>query len=130
MEILIDASALLAVVLNEAEKQKIVKLTQGDEICCPEIVPYEVGNALSAMLKRHRLNEEQIIKSFNLFELFFLHYVEVDIAAALKIAIKHNIYAYDAYYLEAAFRLKLPLLTLDSAMKNKANGLKIEILEV
>jgi hypothetical protein len=38
-----------------------------------------------------------------------------------------NIYAYDAYYLELAKRLKIPLLTLDNQMKDIASALKNRI---
>jgi predicted nucleic acid-binding protein len=55
--------------------------------------------------------------------------VEVNIENALNIACKYNIYAYDAYYLEAALRLKLPLLTLDKPMKNIAKKMHLDILE-
>ena len=39
------------------------------------------------------------------------------------------IYAYDAYYLEVAKRLNLPLLTLDMAMKKVALDIKLKVLE-
>jgi predicted nucleic acid-binding protein len=47
---------------------------------------------------------------------------------ALKISCKYNIYAYDAYYLETAKRLKLPLITFDVSMKNIALNMNITIL--
>ena len=47
---------------------------------------------------------------------------------ALKIACKYKIYAYDAYYLEIAHRLKIPLVTFDSTMKKIGLDLKIQIL--
>jgi predicted nucleic acid-binding protein len=49
---------------------------------------------------------------------------------ALKLSCKYNIYAYDAYYLETAYRLKMPLLTLDGTMKHNGKDMKIDILEV
>jgi predicted nucleic acid-binding protein len=94
------------------------------------MISFEIGNALSRMYKRHRLNEEQIIKSYELFESLPIRLVKVDITKALKLSCKYNIYAYDAYYLETAYRLKLTLLTLDRPMKNNGKGMKIDILEV
>jgi predicted nucleic acid-binding protein len=41
----------------------------------------------------------------------------------------YNIYAYDAYYLEAAHRLRLPLLTLDGLMQNTGRDMHIDVLE-
>jgi predicted nucleic acid-binding protein len=38
-------------------------------------------------------------------------------------------YAYDAYFLECASGLRLPLLTLDRGMKSVARELGIEVLE-
>jgi predicted nucleic acid-binding protein len=130
MELMVDASVLICIVLNEPEKKKIVSLTEGTELVSPEMISFEVGNALSRMYKRHRLNEEQIIKSYELFESFPLRLVKVDMPKALKLSCKYNIYAYDAYYLETAYRLRLSLLTLDGTMKNTGKDMKIDILEV
>jgi predicted nucleic acid-binding protein len=47
---------------------------------------------------------------------------------ALKISCKYKIYAYDAYYLEAAKRLRLPLITFDIPMQNIALDMNIIIL--
>jgi predicted nucleic acid-binding protein len=130
MEIIVDASILICVILNEPEKKKVISLTGGIDLVSPEMISFEIGNALSRMYKRHRLNEEQIIKSYKLFESLPLRIVKVDMIRALKLSCKYNIYAYDAYYLETAYRLKMPLLTLDGPMKNNGKDMKIDILEV
>ena len=130
MDIVTDANVYLAVILNEPEKQTIIELTKGVELISPEMLPYEIGNALTAMLKKKRLNKDQIIDSFDIFNMISLHLEPVNIAQALNIACKFNIYAYDAYYLELAERLKVPLLTLDNQMKDIAKTLKIKLLEV
>jgi len=54
---------------------------------------------------------------------------KIDIEKALKIACKYKIYAYDAYYLEIASRLKLPLITFDGSMKKVGLDLKINIVD-
>jgi predicted nucleic acid-binding protein len=56
--------------------------------------------------------------------------IKVDMIKALKLSCKYGIYAYDAYYLETAYRLNLPLLTLDGNMKSNGNDMKINILEI
>jgi predicted nucleic acid-binding protein len=129
MELMVDASTLICIILNEPEKEKLISLTKGTELVSPEMISFEIGNALSRMYKRHRLNEEQIIKGYKLFESLPLRLVKVDMAKALKLSCKYAIYAYDAYYLETAHRLKLPLLTLDGSMKNNGKDMKIDILE-
>jgi len=57
MEVIADTSTIVAVILNEPEKERIISQTVGyKEIIAPESVIYEIGNAFSAMLKRKRLN--------------------------------------------------------------------------
>ena len=130
MNIVVDANVYLAVILNEPEKQSIIEHTRGVELISPQVLPYEIGNALTAMLKKKRLNKEQIIKSFDIFNMIPLHLASVNIVKALDIACTYNIYAYDAYYLELAERLKEPLLTFDNQMKDIARILKIKLMEI
>lgn len=52
MEIVADASAFLAVVLNESDRDWVINNTLGSEIVSPEILPYEIGNALIAVRKK------------------------------------------------------------------------------
>jgi predicted nucleic acid-binding protein len=47
----------------------------------------------------------------------------------LAISVAHNIYAYDAYFLQTALAYDCPLLTLDKKMKFVANALNIKVLE-
>jgi len=130
MDLLVDTNILLAAILNEPEKERIVELTAESKLVAPEIMPYEIGNALSAMMKRHRLTLEQVQISFKIFESIPIRLEQVNIADALGLSHRFNIYAYDAYYLEVAQRLHIPLLTLDRQMKNIGNSLKIKLLEV
>jgi predicted nucleic acid-binding protein len=130
MEIMVDASTIICIILNEPEKQRIITLTGDAELTAPEMISFEIGNALSRMYKKHRLNEEEIIKAYTLYDTLPLRIVKVNMKKALKLSCKYGIYAYDAYYLETSYRLNLPLLTLDGAMKNNGKDMKINILEV
>lgn len=125
-----DANILLAIVLNEPEKKRIIELTAGARLVAPEIMLYEIGNALSAMTKRQRLTLEQAQKSFSILEVIPLTLEQANIAQALALSCRFNIYAYDAYYLEIAQRLRIPLLTLDQQMKSIGHSLHIKLLEV
>ncbi|MDR1445756.1 MAG: type II toxin-antitoxin system VapC family toxin, partial [Treponema sp.] len=124
MEIMVDAGTIICIILNEPEKQRIITLTESAELAVPEMIPFEIGNALSRMYKRNRLNEEQIIRAYALYETLPLRIVKVNMTKALKLSCKYNIYAYDAYYLETSYRLNLPLLTLDGQMKNNGKDMK------
>jgi predicted nucleic acid-binding protein len=129
-EIVVDASIFLSVILNEPEKQRIIALTHNHTLVAPDILPYEIGNALSAMMKRKRLDKEQALQSFIIFETIPLRLVKVDIHQAIALSHRFSIYAYDAYYLETALRLQLPIMTLDKQMKSPGHSLHLEIVEV
>jgi predicted nucleic acid-binding protein len=129
MNIVSDTNILLAVALDEPEKARVIQLTGGTQAVAPEILPYEVGNALSAMVKRRLLTQEEAFQVLKITKTIPVRLVSVDIQQALEIAVEFNIYAYDAYFLQCAKSLSCPILTLDKRMKQVASELSIEILE-
>ena len=129
MNIITDTNIFLAVALNEPGKENIIQLTAGANAISPEILPYEVGNALSAMVKRKQLNDKEALAALQAVNTIPVRLVSVDVEKALKLALKCNIYTYDAYFLQCAKDLSRPLITLDKHMKNVAYDLNIEVLE-
>jgi len=128
--ILIDTSALIAVIANEPEKVKLIKLVEGFSLIAPKSVYWEIGNAFSAMLKRGRITFKQVEKALMVFNEIPVRYVDVDLRESLVVAGQHGIYAYDAYLLASAMRYKAPLLTLDRQMVRMATEMCIDVLEV
>ena len=47
MNVLLDASALMAIVLNEPNKDTIITLTKNATLLSPEVISFEIGNALA-----------------------------------------------------------------------------------
>jgi len=128
--ILVDASAVLAVLLEEPEKQAIIRVTEGFDALSPGCLKWEVGNAFSAMLKRGRLESEDTKKGLENFEKIPIQEVEVDLREALEIAIRNDIYAYDAYYLAASKRHRIELLSLDKRMLEVAQKEGVKVKEL
>ncbi len=85
--------------------------------------------ALSAIVKRKQLNADEALAALKLTKAIAVKLVCPDISRSLEIALKFNIYAYDAYFLQCALSLSCPLLTLDRRMQNVARKLNITILE-
>ena len=129
MNIITDTNIFLAVVLNEPEKAHIIAQTSNCKLLSPEILPYEIGNALSAIVKRKQLTTEQALRAIELADAIPVRLIQPDIKSALELALRFNIYAYDAYFLQAALSLNCPLLTLDKKMKEVAKQLNIVVLE-
>lgn len=129
MKIIADTNTFIAVALNEPEKSRIIQLTKGHDIIAPDVLPFELGNALTAMMKKKVLKKDEVASAWEAVQYIPVDLRQTDIRSALNIAINHNIYAYDAYFLECAFNLRSPLLTLDLGMQRVARKLGITILE-
>jgi len=130
MKIIADTNTFLAVTLYEPERDEIIRLTLNHEIVAPEVLPFEIGNALSAMLKRKRISSNELIDIWDATQKIPVDLRRIDIRKALEIASQFNIYAYDAYFLTCALSLHSPLMTLDRRMTEIAKGLGIHIVEV
>jgi predicted nucleic acid-binding protein len=124
-----DASAVLAVVLNETARDSIIRRTAGCSIAAPEVLPYEVGNALVAVRKRGRLTDREVLRAFESAQRIEIALLPVAVPPAIKLALRLGIYAYDAYYLQCCLENRLPLLSLDARMCDTAERLHIEIVE-
>lgn len=129
MDIVVDTSALIAVIVDEPERDQIVDWTSGHDLIGPGSIPWEVGNAFSAMLKKQRLAAHEVQRGLEIFQSIPVRYLPINFTDALSIAREQDIYAYDAYFLECAVRHAAPLLTLDGALKRGARNLGIPLLE-
>jgi len=112
-------------------KSKPNKAVEAAAKAVPGCLRWEVGNAFSAMVKRGRLEPEESIKVLRIFESIPTQEVDVELREALDVALRNEIYAYDAYYLEAAKRHRIELLSLDQKMVEVAmsEGIKIKELK-
>jgi predicted nucleic acid-binding protein len=128
MRIVADTNAFLAVALGEAERPAIIKATRDADLIAPEILPYEIGNALSSLFRRGLVSSSQVVAAWEATRQIPLESRPVDISRALALAIEHRIYAYDAYFLECALHARAPLLTLDKKMRAVAQTLGVPLV--
>jgi predicted nucleic acid-binding protein len=130
VDVIIDTSALVAVIVGEPERDKIIRITTGKTLIGPGSIPWEVGNAFSSMFKQKRLTLKEAQNGLTIFQSIPIRYVEVDFNKVLKLSRNTKLYAYDAYFLDCAIRHKAPLVTLDRHLKTAAQNNRIEILEI
>jgi predicted nucleic acid-binding protein len=126
----IDTSAILAVLLDEPEKQAVVEATAGSVVCAPASLRWEVGNAATAGVKRHRLTTERARQLVRDFEQVRIRELAIDILRAVDLGLELGIYAYDAYILEAARSAGFPLLALDGPIRRNAEKLGLSLVEL
>lgn len=130
MDITIDTSTLIAVIGNEPSRPRLIELTAGHSLVAPGSVHWEIGNALSAMVKRQRITLAQAQACIDAYLQIPIKLVNVDLKQSLALVKRLRIYAYDAYLLVCAMQQGAPLLTLDEALKVGAESIGIDVVEV
>ena len=128
--IVIDTSAMLAVLLDEPEKQAVVEATMGSVVCAPACLRWEVGNAATAGAKRRRLTPERARQLVTDFEQVTIRELAIELLRAVDLGLELGIYAYDAYILEAARSSGFPLLALDDPLRQNAKKLGLSLVEL
>ncbi|MCY3749757.1 MAG: type II toxin-antitoxin system VapC family toxin [Chloroflexi bacterium] len=130
MNVTVDTSAVIAVIANQPERAAIVERTVGASLIAPASLPWEVGNAFSAMLRRRRITLAQAEAAVDRYQRMLFRFVDVDMQQALRLSERLGLYAYDAYVLACAQRMRCPLLTLDKRLAESAPLADVEVLVV
>jgi predicted nucleic acid-binding protein len=133
--LIVDASVVLAVPLQEANRDQAVAVLQlaieGGAVV-PGIWHLEVANSLMLAERRGRISA--VDRTAAMQDLFRLP-IEVDNDTAsrawrdtLILAEHHRLTLYDASYLELSIRRSLPLATFDAALRRAAEGAGVKLL--
>ena len=130
MDVVIDTSAVIAVIANEPEEADVSRYIEGASLFAPLSVHWEVGNAFSAMFRRRRISLAQATDAISNFEQLPLRLMNVDLRESLELAHRLNLYAYDAYVIACAVSLGIPLLTLDRRMSAVAPSVGVSMVEL
>ena len=124
-----DASAIMAVIADEPESEIVINCTKDAIIISPSVIDFEILNGLTKMMKKKVIDtKEKMLNIIQNFESIPIKTVGIDLIRSAEIAWDYKIYAYDAFYLEVAERLNLPLLTFDGGMKRVGQEIGITVL--
>jgi predicted nucleic acid-binding protein len=103
------------------------------EAFVPGIWPLEVGNVLLVAERKKRLGEASVVRFLELVSSLPLSVEQETPDRMLKeivsLAREQGISTYDAWYLDLAMRMDLPISTLDASMRKAARRLKIPAYE-
>ena len=130
MSLIIDTSVIISVITNEDSKSKLINITEGEDLISPSSLYWELGNAISAMFKRKKIDLKTAIRAIEYYKMIPIRLVNVDMIKSVELSEQYNIYAYDAYFLECARNYSSPLLTLDNGLSIVAKKMKINVMEV
>ena len=128
--VVVDTSAVLAVLVSEPVRPAVLEVTRSSALFAAPSLPWEIGNALVALVRRRLADGSDVERAWSAFRQVPVRYVEIDVPAALLLAVRTSLYAYDAYVLEAARAARAPLLSLDQRQGRVARSLGIDVLEV
>lgn len=130
MELVVDTSAVIAVLANEPEREAILAITAGADVYAPASMHWEIGNAFVAMMRRRRMDLGQARLALRRYEQMPIRSVDIDVTQSIELAHQFSIYAYDAYVVACALNLRLPLITLDNRMIEVAPLAGVQIMGV
>ena len=130
MNLIVDASVLIAVLTSEPERARILALTQAVDLIAPASVHWEVGNALSAMLKRGRMTLVQAESVLKNYEKIPIRFLDVSLIESMRISAERKLYAYDAYLIACARDQRCKLISLDRALLQAAKESGVQTVEV
>ncbi len=119
-EIVIDASCILEFLLNQNDKDTVIKTVGTAQLVAPNCLPYEIGNAVSKLIKRKLISIYDGLAVYHEFVRIPMRLMEPDIPNSIVVAGETESYAYDSYYISLAKQLSLPLFTMDGTMKKNA----------
>ena len=130
MNIVIDSSAIVVVIVAEPEKDAIIAATSGQTLIGPGSIPWEIGNAFSAMIRQRRVSVADAQRGMEILDDIPIQYVSVDMSNVMSISAEGNTYAYDPYFLDCALRHAAPLLTLDRKLGRLARTLGVNLVDL
>lgn len=130
--IVVDASAVNAVLLREQGAERIVDALEDEEMfLAPALVLYEVGNALATAARRGRITAAEAC-SFAEQAAEYPWVLETHAGPArtrevLEFALRSGLTVYDASFVELARMRGCALVTLDQRVATVARGAGVEV---
>ena len=130
MDLIVDTSVIISVITNEDHKGRLIAISKGMDLIAPSSIHWEIGNAFSAMFKRDRISLEQATSALAAYSQIPIRLYDVSLPAALDLAYRFNLYAYDAYFIICALKHNSPIVSLDNALLDAAHKAGVETVEV
>lgn len=136
MPFVVDASATLAWCFRdeatEWSRALLQRIREGEAVRVPAHWSTEVANGLLVALRRKRLTLDDVLAIIADLQLLPIvseaALTPVSSERVLRLAIQNVLTLYDAAYLDLAFRLGLPLATLDGDLRKAATAAGVELL--
>lgn len=116
MTLVVDASAIAAVMFGEAEGATIQAHVRSESLMAPELIDYELANACWKRIRRHPETQAEVLTMLAGIEFLSITRVPVRATEVVALAARTGLTAYDASYLWLAMSRDVELVTLDNEL--------------
>lgn len=118
--VVVDASAVAAVVFGEAAAERIVARLEGRQLAAPSLLTYEIVSVAGRKLRRGIVSARTAVVALTTFLRMRITLHEPDSLRMFQLASRTGLTGYDAAYLSLASSLSTELVTLDAKLERAA----------
>jgi predicted nucleic acid-binding protein len=129
MKFVIDASAAAEYLLHTSLGLRVAELIDDAELAAPELLDVEILSVLRRAVLKKRLDEKRALLTIEDLAGWDVERISHSILLHEAWRHRHNISAYDAFYVSAARIYDAPLLTADGPL-SKAPGLGLIVQNI
>jgi predicted nucleic acid-binding protein len=122
--LVVDASALGALVFGEPQAEEISQAISDATLVAPALLWFEMAAVAAKKIRLHPEQASQMRTAFSLAFRLPVAIKEVDYGETVNLALSSDLTTYDASYLWLADRLGAELVTLDAKLGRIAKGNK------
>ena len=116
MTIVVDASAIGAVVFGEPNGATVAAHIEDESLVAPSLIDHELANIAWKKIRRHPAQRLQIVAAMSAVPRLQIKRLPVPIDDVLSLAVDTGLSAYDASYLWLAMSRDIELVTLDDEL--------------
>lgn len=121
----VDASAIVALLFNEATCEAIVPHLREATVYAPDLLGFEVANACLKKMRASPREANALIEAFGSFSELAIEFRAINFSEALRLAHLVKLSVYDASYLLLAATLEAEIVTLDAKLSRAYETLRI-----
>ena len=116
MTVVVDASALAAILFGESEGPEMARYLEDETLVAPALIDFELANIGLNKLRRAPDRMAKIITALEHAESLNIERVAVPLTEVVTLAAETGLTAYDAAYLWVAISRDSELVTLDNRL--------------
>lgn len=116
MALVVDASAVAAVLYREPEGDTIRAHLRGEALIAPQLIDYEIASVSLKKMRRSPAQAEAILALLSALPSLSITRVAVPVPEVTALAMTTGLSAYDASYLWLAMSRDAELVTLDGRL--------------